>query len=59
MNLFHENQIQKVSTYFIFLNEIKSGSTFIDFSSGEIQSKTFGEKFPPIQLGSGHHLGFT
>ena len=59
MNLFHENQIQKVSTYFIFLNEIKSGSTFIDFSSGEIQSKTFGEKFPAIQLGSGHYLGFT
>ena len=59
MNLFHENQIQKVSTYFILLNELKSAATFIGFSSREIQSKTFGEKFPATQLGSGHHPGFT
>ena len=41
MNLFHENQIQKVSTYFIFLNEIKSATTFIGFSSREIHCGGF------------------
>lgn len=50
MNLFHVNQTQELSPSFTLLNEIKLDSVCIGFRSGEVQSQTFGEQFPPRSL---------